>query len=217
MLPITEQERRMSMRITDYDILRQRVVDIVKGHDPNPRIWLDTGCGCGGSARYPVQMFKETQFVLADPSEDNIRAAKETMQGEQRCLYVTNPTHRLNMGDNTIDVITAIMSHHYYKDMKEKASATANCYRMLKGHGIYIATEHVRYERDQEYMDEQWAGYMRSKALPEEMVQEMLSRRFDEYFPLTEDEMISHIKDAGFTKVNVFWRTCSDIGIVAIK
>ena len=217
MLPLTEQERRMSMRITDYDMLRQRIVDLIRSIDPRPRIWLDTGCGCGGSIRNPIQVFPDTQFVLADPVDDNIRAAKETMQGEQRCLYVTNPTHKLNMGDGTIDVITAIMSHHYYDDPEMKKAATANCHRMLRPNGVYVVTEHVRYERDQELMDEQWAGYMRSRGLPEEMVQEMLSRRYHEYFPFTEDEMISHIKEAGFSKVNVFWRTCSDIGIVAIK
>ena len=207
----------MSMRITDYDELRKRIVDVVKNHDPKPRIWLDTGCGSGGSVRYPIAEFPMTQFVLADPSERNIADAKENMQGEQRCLYVTNPTHKLNFGDETLDVITAVQSHHYYQDIDEKMSATRNCYRMLKGHAIFVVTEHVRYEEGQEEKDAQWADYMRGRGLPEEMVQEMLSRRWHEYFPFTEDEMLAHLKEAGFSKVEVFWRSCSDIGVYAIK
>ena len=217
MLPMTDQEHRMSMRITDYDILRERIVELVAEHDPRPRIWLDTGCGCGGSIRLPIQRFPDTQFVLADPSEENIAMAKMTMQGEQRCLYVSRSTDRLNLGDGTLDVITSILSHHYYSDMDLKGKAFANCFRMLRKGGIYVNVEHCLQDCDQEGADEEWIRYMTGRGLPKELADEMIQRRYTEYFPLTEKEHIDMLKEAGFSEVKVFWKTCSDIGLYAIK
>ena len=216
MSQITEQERAMSKRIVGYDEFRRIVPEIVMRFVPEPHIWLDTGCGAGGSVRDNVDRFPNTHFVLADPSSDNINLAKQTMAGEQRCLYVTNPTERLNFGSDTLDVVTAIFSHHYYKE-DERITATKNCHRMLKKGGLFIVSEHTLHPDDQIAADTEWKGYMRGTGLPEPFIEDMISRRWTEYFPITEGAYIRILKDIGFTEVGVFWSTCSDIGLYAIK
>lgn len=216
MLGMTELERAMSKRIVDHDAFRRTVPEIVREHVPRPHIWLDTGCGTGGSIRDSINMFQDTQFVLADPSSENIAIAKETMAGEQRCLYVTNPTERLNFGDGTLDVITSIFSHHYYKE-DDRVVATKNCYRMLKKGGLFVVSEHVSHPEDQIDADIKWKAYMRASGLPEPFIDRMISRRGTEYFPLSEAAHIQILKDIGFSEVGVFWSTCSDIGLYAVK
>ncbi len=213
---VTELERRMSMRVTGYNELRSKVPEIIREHDSDPKIWLDTGCGTGAVIRDSIKDFSKTQFVLADPSSENIEECKKVMNGEQRCLYVNNPTDKLNFGDETLDVITAILCHHYYQGDGRRI-ATENCFRMLKKHAIYVTVEHVRYDEDQEKMDSLWKSNMLKQGLPEEFADEMLSRRYHEFYPLTEEEFISMLKDVGFSQVEVFWKTCSDIGIKAVK
>lgn len=205
------------MRITGYDDLRRTIVEVIRDHNPSPAIWLDTGCGTGGSVRLSLPLFQDTQFVLADPNPDNIAAAKVTMEGEPRCLYVTNPTDKLNFGDRTLDVVTSILSHHYYSDMDTKLKAVTNCFRMLKKEGIYINVEHVLQDSDQEKADGEWKKYMLGRGLPEEFADEMIERRYNEYFPLTEKEHLELLKRAGFSEAKVFWKTCSDIGLCAVK
>ena len=58
---------------------------------------------------------------------------------------------------------------------------------------------------------------MTKAGLPEEFALEMTSRRDKEYFPLTESAHIELLKECGFSEIEVFWSTCSDIGIVARK
>ena len=216
MMPGSELEKRMSLRVTDYWKMRELVPETIKKHDPSPSIWLDTGCGTGGVVRDCLPAFPKTQFVLADPSSDNIQECKRLMNGNERCLYVDRPTDGLNFGDGSVDAITAILCHHYYPgDGRRKA--TENCFRMLRKNGIYVTFEHVRYESGQEDMDKEWRSKMISNGLPEEFADEMLSRRYHEFYPLTEEEFVRHLKDAGFSSVEVIWKTCSDIGLKAVK
>ncbi|MBO4551771.1 MAG: class I SAM-dependent methyltransferase [Candidatus Methanomethylophilaceae archaeon] len=212
----TEMERRLIMRIPGYEELRSRISDLVFENDPNPHIWLDTGCGTGGLVRENLGRFPSTQFILADPSEENIAVAKEFMHGEQRCLYVQRRTDELNFGDSTLDAVTAILCHHYYRDIDEKRKAISNCYRMMRKGGIYVTVEHARHE-DQETADREWLAHMRSQGLPDELAENMIARRDTEYFPLTEPAYVELLKGIGFAEVRVFWSTCSDLGIVAIK
>ena len=87
---------------------------------------------------------------------------------------------------------------------------------MLRKGGVLITVEHMRHE-DQDAADEEWLAHMRSSGLPEEFAQEMICRRDKEYFPLTEGAYVELLKACGFSDVRVFWSTCSDIGIVAVR
>ena len=212
----TEMERGMAKRIVGYEKLMAKVSDIIFEHDPNPHIWLDTGCGTGGLVRDNLNRFPKTQFILSDPSGENISVAKEYMHGEQRCLYVQRRMDELNFGDSTLDVITAILCHHYYSDIEQKRKAIRNCSRMLRDDGIMVTAEHMRHE-DQESADKEWLAHMRSSGLPDELAQNMIDRRDAEYFPMTESAIIALLKECGFKRAEVFWSTCSDIGVVAFK
>ena len=212
----SDLERGMAKRIVGYEELTKKVSDIINEYVPDPHIWLDTGCGTGGLIRMNIDRFPKTQFVLADPSSDNIAAAKQLMNGEQRCLYVTNPTDRLNFGDSTLDAITAMFCHHYYSDIEDKKRAISNCFRMLKKGGIFITAEHARHD-DQDSADAEWISFMTGAGLPEEFAKEMVARRDKEYYPLTASAYVELLKECGFSKIDVFWSTCSDMGIVARK
>lgn len=212
----SDLERGMAKRIVGYEELMRKVSDRISENVPEPHIWLDTGCGTGGLIRSNISRFPKSQFVLADPSSDNIAIAKQLMNGEQRCLYVTAPTDKLNFGDSTLDVVTAMFCHHYYQDIKDKKKAVTNCSRMLKKGGLFITSEHVRHD-EQESADKEWKSFMTGAGLPEEFAIEMISRRDKEYFPLTESAHIELLKECGFSEIEVFWSTCSDIGIVARK
>ena len=212
----SDLERGMAKRIVGYEELMKKVSDIVSENVPDPRIWLDTGCGTGGLIRMNTGRFPKAQFVLSDPSSDNIATAKQLMNGEQRCLYVTVPTDRLNFGDSTLDVVTAMFCHHYYEDIGDKKKAISNCFRMLKKGGIFITAEHVRHD-DQDSADKEWISFMTGAGLPEEFAAEMIGRRDREYFPLTESAFIELLKECGFSGIEVFWNTCSDAGFIAHK
>jgi tRNA (cmo5U34)-methyltransferase len=214
MAELSIQEIGMSKRITDYQGLRESIPDIVSEKISSPDSWLDTGCGMGGSVRASFERFPGTRFVLADPSSENIAEARKNIQGAE---FVIAPTDGLTMPDASFDVITAILSHHYYSQREKKMDAVRNCRRMLREGGMFITVEHTRYDGDQSAKDSEWRDYMESKGLEERFIAEMFQRRGTVYFPMTEEEHLSMLEEAGFRDAKVFWRTCSDIGIYAFR
>jgi len=213
---ITEQENGMSLRITGYHELRERIVDTVKEVKPNPEYWLDTGCGEGGSIRLSMDTFNDTHFILADPSKENLKGAKKSLPAKEDDRFVCLPTHKLALEDSSLDIITAILSHHYYRDIDSKREAIVNCYRMLKDGGVYLMVEHTIYD-DQDIKDKEWREYMAGSGLDESSIDQMFARRNTFYFPFKEEVHIELLKSIGFSKIEVFWRSCSDVGIYAMK
>jgi len=212
--PITDFEKGMMCRIAGYEQLRIAVDDAVVSRIASPSSWLDTGCGTGGSIRLSVERHPGTRFTLADPSEDNLAKAKETIGA---CEYAVAPTHLLDFPDLSFDAITSILSHHYYSDREQKRKAVSNCFRMLREGGVYVTVEHTVHPGEQDSYDREWASYMRGRGLPEDRIEEMFVRRDTVYFPMPEDELKALILSCGFSEAEVFWRSCSDVGIVAVK
>jgi len=212
---LTRQEIGMAKRITDYDVLREKIPSLVKDRMGDPEEWLDTGCGMGGSIRRPMEIFGETHFHLAEPNIENMAEAKNCTDSA-RCTYIASTSDALDLKDSSFDVITAILSHHYYPDRESKLKATSNCFRMLRKGGIFIVVEH-RLSADQESADREWRSYMERKGLEEESIREMFNRRNKVYFPMTSDEYLELLRDAGFSEIEQFWDTCSDMGFVARK
>ena len=159
----------------------------------------------------------ETYFVLADPSVENVMKARETTKDLKFCEFSNHSTDELELDSASFDVITSILSHHYYSDMGLKKKALANCFRMLKKGGIFVTVEHTVHEKDQSKYDEEWASYMWDHGLDEESIKMMFQRRNTVYFPKTEAELTSLLEESGFKDVQVFWRSCSDVGLYAIK
>ena len=188
--PITDLEKGMMCRIAGYAELREAVIESVDSHIERPSEWLDAGCGTGGSLRLAMEKHSDTHFTLADPSEDNLRKAEGSIGDSVDCRFINGPTHELDLPDGSFDVITSILSHHYYSDREQKKAAISNCCRMLKNGGVYVTVEHTVHQNDQDSYDREWAEYMRGNGLPEDRIAEMFERRNTVYFPMTEDELM---------------------------
>jgi len=217
MKPESIQEIGMSKRITGYYSLRETIPNLVAERIGEPKRWLDIGCGMGGSIRKSLERFPGAAFTLVDPSEDNLSVAKDSIGDWQGCEFIRSTSDALRLEDGSFDVISCILSHHYYSDMDLKLEAVRNCFRMLRSGGVFITVEHTRYDSSQPEKDAEWVDYMRGMGLEEESIKEMLDRRGTFYYPLTEEEHICLMEKAGFCDIQVFWRTCSDIGLVATK
>lgn len=205
------------MTVPGYNALLSEVVDIVRSIGIKPRYWIDTGCGTGNLASRAISVFDDTQFIFADPSPEMISAAKKKMNGNMRCSYVTKGTEQLSMGDETIDVISAVLCHHYY-GADERKTATENCYRLLKEGGAYITIEHVKHSDDSAKISkERWKLFLMDKGRTEEEAEGYLSRFGTVFFPIAAEEHIALLKECGFRTAGMFWYTCSDVGVYGIK
>lgn len=189
---------------------------------PNPRVWLDTGCGTGTLVKIALTSFPETRFILADPSLDMLKEAKKKLSGitDRRVTFLeTAPTQDLSAEKTgNLDVVTAIQSHHYLsKDNRVKA--TKVCYDILKPGGVYVTFENTRpmTETGIEIGKRIWKDHQLKNGRSPKAVESHLKRFDAVFFPITVEEHISLLKKTGFRTTELLWYSRMQAGLYGIK
>lgn len=119
---------------------------------------------------------------------------------------------------DNFDVVTAIMSHHYLSEELRK-QATKNCYKLLKQGGVYITFETIRptSRLGMQIGLERWQNAQLLSGKDTAAVAKHINRYGIEIFPITIQEHIDILREAGFSTVEVLWVSCMQAGFYAIK
>jgi len=202
-----QYDRKIRLTIPHYDDIHEEILDFVKVQCPRPRTWLDTGCGTGTFIRKAQEIFPDTEFCIADPSEGMLRVASQTLKGCRYSLISTCGTVDIPATtDRRFDVITAIQCHHYLtKDGRNEAVRA--CYSLLEDGGFFVTSENIR-----PYSDEgiarslaSWGAFQRNAGRKEDAVKDHLDRFDREYFPIPVTEHLQCYRDAGFPVAEILW------------
>jgi tRNA (cmo5U34)-methyltransferase len=201
-----------------YDCFHIETINLIKATKIQPEAWLDTGCGTGSLVQKACGYFRDTRFLMTDPSQEMMNITKEKFKLNNHIKFL-NPaaTQDLQM-EFIVDVVTAIQAHHYLsKEMRKKA--TQVCFDALAENGIYITFENIRPFSDNGIAISQanWADFQLSRGKDPESVKSHIQRFDTEYFPITIDEHLSLLKDCGFKTVELFWFSYMQAGFYGIK
>jgi len=205
-----------------YECFHQETMNIVKAAGFEPKIWLDTGAGTGTLVRKCAEVFPDTIFLLADPSEDMLLEAKKKFTQEELCrIRFLEPvdTEKLELKkEKKADVITAIQSHHYLSPEKRK-KATRVCFDLLRKDGIFITFENTRpfSEKGIEIGKSCWSSYQMAQGKSMEQVKAHMERFGTEYFPITIEEHMALYRECGFQTVELFWFSYMQAGFYCMK
>lgn len=201
-----------------YDYFHIETINLIKSTYTNPRIWLDTGCGTGSLIEKALDRFKETTFIMADPSPEMLIVAKNKL-GNNDLIKFLDP-----IGTQDIDlrfkvnVITAIQAHHYLtKQVREKA--TQVCFNLLEDKGIYVTFENIRpFSQEAIKLEKDyWTNFQLSKGKDINSVNKHMERFDSEYFPITVEEHLKTLRVCGFKIVELFWYSYMQAGFYGIK
>jgi len=218
--PAHAYDSKIAKTIPFYRTFHEQAIDLVSEARPNPGSWLDAGGGTGLLIETAVQYFPKTRFVLSDPAEPMLNMAREKFADKQEIglEMVLAGTEELELPDASFDVITAIISHHYF-DAETRELATQNCLRMLKKGGIYINVESIRpgTPRGLEIGIGRWRRAELRNGKTEEEVAHHLGRYGIEFFPIRIEEHLQMMREVGFTTVELFWASVMQAGFYGIK
>jgi tRNA (cmo5U34)-methyltransferase len=204
-----------------YDNFHAETIRFIKATDMRPRFWLDTGCGTGYLVEQAFYQFKETTFILADPSPEMMDQAKDKLHdkaGDGRIRFLDPVSTENLILKSKCDVITAIQSHHYLSKAKRE-EATRTCYGSLKNKGFYITFENIKpsSKKGIENAKKYWSAFQFSKGKGTEAVKDHMKRFDSEYFPITVEEHLKLLKTCGFQTVELFWYSYMQAGFYSIK
>lgn len=215
-----DYDAQINKTIPNYHFFHEETLEIVKVTHPRPVSWLDTGCGTGTLVEKAAVFFADTQFVLADPSEQMLAIAKEKLapQEKLKVQYLLTGTQDIAWPEESFEVITAIQSHHYL-DAAARKKATQNCLRLLKPGGIYITFENISAHTDRGIQIglERWKQFQMKNGKNEAKADEHIARFGKEYFPISLAQHMALLQEAGFGVVEVLWASIMQAGFYAIK
>lgn len=80
-------DRQVIQTIPEYNLFHGQIIDLVSAYNDSPGVWLDTGCGTGTLVIKALDQFKDTSFILADPSGDMLSIAKTKLAGNDRVKF----------------------------------------------------------------------------------------------------------------------------------
>ena len=160
-------DKEINNTIPYYSEFYEQTFDVIGPCGFSELRWLDLGCGTGSLEKLAFERFHNPQFVLIDPSEKMLEKAKEKLEREN-IEYICGDSTSINYED-CFDVVTAIQSHHYMKDM-QRLQATKTVWEALKEGGIYICFENVVPEDEEVKSFEllRWGRYQQTHGKTEE-------------------------------------------------
>lgn len=217
-----EYDEGLRKTVPYFQSIYAETVDLVKHVQPEVRNWLDTGCGTGTLVKEAFRAFRGVRYLIADPSQQMIMQARLNLGGipqNQLLVVGATGTEELDLtGFPCPQVITATLSHHYF-DKGTRVQATQNCYDMLDDKGVYITFENIlpRTGQGREVALSRWLSYQVAQGKNEAEAQEHLQRYGSAFFPITIDEHLEILQNAGFRAVELFWLSHLQAGFYAIK
>lgn len=217
-----DYDSKISKVLPYYSTFHQETINLVKSLPSMPLVWMDTGCGTGTFIIKAIEHFPETEFLMLDPSERMLTQARDKLSlcthGKVRILEAS-PTQEFSQElTEQPDVITAIQCHHYL-DMENRTRAVSKCYELLKDGGIFITFENISplTEEGIAVGKRYWGDFQTSQGRTEDEIRIHLERFGTEYFPLTVEQHLKLLREAGFRTVELFWYSYMQAGFYCIK
>ena len=215
-------DTQINSTIPYHNCFHSETINFIKAVKNNPSVWLDTGCGTGSLVEKASTIFKDTVFILADPSEGMLNKAK--IKFENTCgsnIKILSPVSSQDIKlDSNLkpDIITAIQAHHYLS-IEERIKAKRNCYNLLNENGIFITFENISSttKKGIEIGKEYWKSFQITSGKDSIAAENHIKRFGVEYFPITVQEHLCLLKNCGFKVVELFWYSYMQAGFYCIK
>lgn len=219
----SEYEQKVRQTIPFYDTIHAEIIRLVKLIKPDVKCWVDTGCGTGRVAEQALRAFPAAEFILADPSEAMLvqtRARLTTCDSARLTILPPIGSAELEsrVAQNTADVVTAIQCHHYLQ-RPERIKALLACREVLKPGGLFVTFENIapRTAAGVRFGLAAWKHFLMDNGRSEQEADQHIARYGRELLPITAEEHLDALAQAGFGVVEIFWYSQMQAGFYAIK
>ena len=219
----SEYDQKVRQTIPFYDTIHAEVLRLVKIIKPEAKCWVDTGCGTGRLVQQALASFPATHFILADPSEAMLGQARAGFSNEGSARpKILPPIGSADLvshiGKSAADVLTAIQCHHYLQ-REERIAALHACYQVLKPSGLLVTFENVapRTSEGVRFGLAGWKSFLIEHGRTAPEADQHLARYGREFLPITAEEHLAALTQAGFSAVELFWYSQMQAGFYAVR
>jgi tRNA (cmo5U34)-methyltransferase len=219
----SEYDEKVRQTIPFYNTMHAEIIRLVKLIKPDVKCWVDTGCGTGRVAEQALRDFPAVEFILADPSEAMLVQTRARLTNRDSARLTILPPIgstdlELHVPKNTADVVTAIQCHHYMQ-RPERIKALRACREVLKPGGLFVTFENIapRTAEGVRFGLAAWKQFLMDNGRTEQEADQHVARYGKELLPITAEEHLDALAQAGFSVVELFWFSQMQAGFYAIK
>ena len=215
-------DEMLSRSIPSYNRMRYLVTQIVVEHIRKNNLThntiLDLGCSTGEQISVLNKHLKSNEYVGLECSEPMLKEARKKNKGELNVHILNFDLTKDELEIRNCGAILSILTLQFIPiEYRQKIMNTI--YNHLNKNGVFIFVEKIigdnynfsaLYEKlyyDMKYMNGYSLDEIRDKKLKLEGV----------LVPVTNQFNLDLMRQAGFTKIDVFWRDLNFIGYIAMK
>lgn len=210
-------DEMLERSIPDYENMRRLVYNVGKHFVKSNTAVLDIGCSNGNAALPFVKTFAENEFVLIDVSDSMLDLCEKGFKDYPNVKIIK---HDLRNGVPEVksSLILSILTIQF-TPIEYRQKILDSIYNSLVPDGCLIFVEKClgnSYELDNVLVNEYY-DIKRDNQYTEEQIASKRKSLEGVLVPVTADWNIELLKNAGFKKVDCFWRYLNFAGFIAIK
>lgn len=207
-------EDMLQRSIPQYDVMRKTIQMLCKHKSGNV---LDLGCS-NGLNLIPFENNNKYQCLGIDVSEPMIEKAKKRFEHADNIKIMNRDILEEDFGTNNFDIIMSVLTIQF-TPIENRQQILQNIYDSLNKNGIFIFVEKVlgscntinNLLVDSYYQLKNENGYSK------EQIEEKRKSLAGVLVPVTSEWNKELLHQAGFAKVETFWRMLNFEGYIAIK
>lgn len=207
--------------IPSYERMRELVTHI--GHDyivANDFLslpLLDLGCSTGEQIDRFLEVLPNS-IVGCDVSESMLQHSREKYQENKRVKILNVDISKQPLPVNNCCLITSILTIQF-TPIEYRQNIIRHIYENLTEHGIFIFVEKIigeNYDFTSTY-EKLYHTHKKNKGYSLQEIRDKKLKLEGVLVPVTNTFNIELLKQAGFTKIDIFWKDLNFIGYVAQK
>jgi tRNA (cmo5U34)-methyltransferase len=212
----------VSRSVPFYDEIHRILLDIVDRACPQMEKVYDLGCSTGTTisilSKHIEDRDTQPHFVGVDNSESMLVKCREkvTSAGVNDCAL-----HCQNIEDTDIsDADLVIMNYTLqFLDPDKRLQVLKNIYQGLREDGIFMLSEKIRVNEEhvQELLTELYYDFKRRNGYSELEIAQKREALENVLRPITPEEQLAALRDAGFTKVDMIFRWYNFASYIGIR
>ncbi|MCC8189921.1 MAG: class I SAM-dependent methyltransferase [Planctomycetes bacterium] len=213
-----EYDAGIGRTIPHFPAIQREILTVVAVRG-GVRSWLDVGCGTGTLVQQARECFPEASFTLCDRDGAMLHRAHAALATDPSVEFLQCDVRLLALpAAERFSVITAIQVLHYLAP-EERPAVLRTLHDRLEPGGMVLTVDNTAAATGYGVANarERWRRYQRAQGKTAAATEQHLQRYGTAYFPVTLERQITDLRRVGFAVVEVFWFSCLQAGIYAVR
>ena len=215
-------DEMLSRSVPSYNRMRTLITEIVKYHIKQNNLThnniLDLGCSTGEQIEQIADQLHLNNYIGYECSQPMLKEARQKLRGRYNIAIQNKDITKDDFEYRNCGAILSILTLQFIP-IEYRQEVLKKVYDSLNKNGVFIFVEKVIGD-NYNYSELYEQLYYNMKSINGYSVEEIRNKRMKlegVLVPVTNQFNIDLLKQAGFTKIDIFWKDLNFIGYIVMK